>query len=105
MFKSKSSFTAAVGVVLLSLGIAGTSAAATVVAARPVAKPAVRVNHRPLPPGITAGEAARIRYQVKEHKQMKRAANADGEITRREQAALARDAAQLRHLIQAAKTN
>jgi cytochrome c oxidase assembly protein Cox11 len=54
---------------------------------------------------VTPGEAARIRYQVKEHKQLQRMAMADGQITRREQARLAHDAAQVRRLIHRAKNN
>ena len=45
------------------------------------------------------------RFQVKQHHQMQRRANSDGAVSRREHAALARDAAQVRHLIKAAKTN
>ena len=107
MFKSKLSANsaAAVALVLLSLSAIDVSAAATPVAMRVAVAPGIRVAHRQLPPGITAAEAARIRYQIKEHKQMQRAANADGEVTRREQARLAHDAAQVRRLIQTAKNN
>jgi hypothetical protein len=107
MFKSKLSANsaAAVSLVLLSLSTIDASVAATPVATRAAVAPGIRVAHRPLPPGISAAEAARIRYQIKEHKQMQRAANADGEVTRREQARLAHDAAQVRRLINTAKNN
>ena len=111
MFKSKTSLAAGTAIaLLLSVSSVETNAAGAVVVARPVVvRPvvvrAVRVVHRPVPPVISAGEAARIRHQIHEHHQMQRVANADGEVTRREQAWLARDAAQVRHLIQTAKTN
>ena len=110
MFKSKTSLAAGTAVaLLLSFSSVETNAAGAVVVVRPVLRPvvvrAVHVVHRPVPSGISAGEAARIRHQIHEHHQMQRIANADGEITRREQAWLARDAAQVRHLIQTAKTN
>jgi hypothetical protein len=107
MLKSKltANSSAALALVLLSLSTIDSSAAATAVVVRPVVAPGVRVAHRQLPPGISAAEAARIRYQIKEHKQMQRAANADGEVTRREQARLAHDAAQVRRLIHTAKNN
>ncbi|HEV7633311.1 MAG TPA: hypothetical protein VGO41_10015 [Steroidobacteraceae bacterium] len=109
MFKSKTSLAAGTAAaLLLSFGSVETNAAGAVVVVRPVLRPVVRAVHvvrRPVPSGISAGEAARIRHQIHEHHQMQRVANADGEITRREQAWLARDAAQVRHLIQTAKTN
>ena len=87
---------------LLALGLAATAANAhqpRAVAARPV-------QHRPhLGHEVTAGEAARIRFQVKQHHHMQRRANADGTVSRHETAVLARDAAQVRHLIKTAKTN
>jgi hypothetical protein len=88
--------------ILLAAGFVATTANAhqpRVAAARPV-------EHRPNPgPGVSPTEAARIRFQVNQHHQMQRRANSDGGVSRREQAALARDAAQVRHLIKAAKTN
>lgn len=85
---------------------AGVVVVARPVAARPVIVRPVVVIHRPLPrPNITPGEAARIRHQVHEHHQMQRMAQADGVVTRREQAWLNRDAAQVRGLIHTAKTN
>jgi hypothetical protein len=99
MFSSSRSLIA--GLLLASL------AATTVVNAHQPRAAAVRpVAHRPNSgPGISPGEAARIRFQVKQHHQIQRRANVDGEVSRREQAVLARDAAQVRHLIQTAKTN
>ncbi|MEO6078492.1 MAG: hypothetical protein ABIQ86_01755 [Steroidobacteraceae bacterium] len=97
---------------LLTLALAGTTlanASPPRAAARPVASRPVTV--RPVTPrphpgsAISPAEAARIRNQVQEHHQMQRRANADGELSRREQAILTRDAAQVRHLIQTAKTN
>jgi len=64
-----------------------------------------RIAHRPRPPEITAGEAARLRHQYHQYQQMKRLANADGEITRAEQARLDHKAQQLRRSIHIAKTN
>jgi hypothetical protein len=88
---------------LLLVGLAATT---VVNAHQPRAAAARPVAHRPNPaPGVSPGEAARIRFQVKQHHQMQRRANADGGISRREQAILKRDAAQVRHLIQTAKTN
>jgi hypothetical protein len=88
---------------LLLVGVAATT---VVNAHQPRAAAARPVAHRPNPgPGVSPGEAARIRFQVKQHHQMQRRANADGGISRREQAILKRDAAQVRHLIQTAKTN
>ena len=88
---------------LLTFGLAITTAAT---AHQPRATAARPVQHRPNPgPGISPGEAARIRFQVKQHHQMQRRANADGGISRHEKAVLARDAAQVRHLIHTAKTN
>lgn len=88
--------------ILLSLAFFATAANAhqpRVAAARPV-------EHRPhAGRDIGPNEAARIRYQVKQHHQMQRRANSDGTVSRREQAALARDAAQVRKLIHTAKTN
>ena len=55
--------------------------------------------------GITPNEAKRLRYQVQQYQQMKRLAGADGLITRAEQARLQHKAAQLRRLLQKAKTN
>jgi hypothetical protein len=88
---------------LLLAGVAVTTVAQAhqprVTAARPVA-------HRPhTAPGVSPGEAARIRFQLKQHHQMQRRANADGAVSRREQAILKRDAAQVRLLVQTAKTN
>jgi hypothetical protein len=72
-----------------------------------VATPVVdKARIAPLPGGeITRGEAARIRYQIKEHKKLQRMAAADGVITRSEKARLAYDAAKVRRLIHRAKTN
>jgi hypothetical protein len=56
-------------------------------------------------PGISPDEAKRLRYQVQQYHQMQRYAGADGLITRAEQARLNHKAAQLRRLIQLAKTN
>lgn len=55
--------------------------------------------------GITPNEAKRLRYQVQQYQQMKRHAGADGLITRAEQARLNHKAAQLRRLLQKAKSN
>jgi hypothetical protein len=85
--------------ILLALGFVAAAQAhqPRVAATRPA-------EHRPNPgPGVSPGEAARIRFQVKQHHQMQRRANADGGVSRREQAVLARDAAQVRHLIKAAR--
>jgi hypothetical protein len=106
---SKSSKLAAAALVALvaSLGAATASAHGFVrhtVVVRPVVVRPVFV-HRHVTPQITASEAARIRYQVQEHRQMQRRAAADGVITRREQIWLHRDAHQVRHLIHVAKTN
>ena len=91
---------------IAGLMLAGLATTTVVNAHQPRAVAARPVEHRPNPgSGVTPGEAARIRFQVKQHHQIQRRANADGEISRREQAALARDAAQVRHLIQTAKTN
>lgn len=60
---------------------------------------------RAQPPGISAGEAARLRHQHQEYRHLQRRAWFDGEVSRREQARLAREAAQLRHLIQVARDN
>ena len=56
-------------------------------------------------PGISPNEAKRLRYQVQQYHQMQRYANADGLVTRAEQARLNQKAQQLRRLIQKAKTN
>ena len=56
-------------------------------------------------PGISPGEAKRLRYQVQQYHQMQRHVRADGLITRAEQARLNHKAGQLRRLIQIAKTN
>lgn len=56
-------------------------------------------------PGISPNEAKRLRYQVQRYHQMQRYAGADGRISRVEQARLNHQAAQLRRLIHAAKTN
>lgn len=56
-------------------------------------------------PGIGPDEAKRLRYQVQQYYQMRRHARADGLITRAEQTRLDHKAAQLRRLIQLAKTN
>ena len=98
---------------LLSIGFAG---AAVVNAAAPGAATARPAHTRPTPvrpaiprphPGseINPNEAARIRHQVQQHQQMQRRANADGSVSPGEQSALARDAAQVRDLIQTARTN
>jgi hypothetical protein len=60
---------------------------------------------RPLPDGITAREAARLRYQHQELKQLQRRANADGEVTRREQFKINQQAAKLRRMVHIAKNN
>lgn len=60
-------------------------------------------RHRP--PSISDGEAARIRHQMKALKQMKRAAKADGEISRAERERLQHQQEQIRTLIQTAKNN
>ena len=80
------------------------AASPTVSAARSTATTA-RIAHRPRPPEITASEAARLRHQHQQYQQMKRLANADGEISRGEQARLNHKAQQLRHSMQIAKTN
>lgn len=92
------------GAAVLVLGTASFAAEARGPVVRPAPVRAV-VVHRHLPPAISPGEAARIRYQLKEHQQMKRRAHADGTVTRREQAILSKDAAQIRELIHTAKTN
>lgn len=102
MSNAKSLLLASAGGLLL--GAASLAAQARGPAVHPVPVRAAIV-HRHQPPAITPGEAARIRYQVKEHQQMKRRAAADGVITRRERAILGKDAAQVRRLIQTAKTN
>ena len=81
-----------------------------VMAAAPAARGANPSPVRPVvvrerPHGITATEAARLRYQHQLYQQMQRRANADGEVTAREQALLDRKAASLRHLIQVARNN
>jgi hypothetical protein len=87
---------------VLALGFIATAANAH----QPRAAAVRPVEHRPNPgPGITPGEAARLRFQVKQHHQLQRRANADGSISRREHKALARDAAQVRQLIKAARKN
>jgi hypothetical protein len=99
--------TSAVFAVLAAAGLA-TSAAmaddtpATRAAGTPAATHAV---HRQLPDGISPAEAARLRNQIKELKQAKRAANADGEITRAEQLRLQHKAQQIRRMIKVAKNN
>jgi hypothetical protein len=89
-------------VILLSLAFVATAANAH----QPRGAAARPAEHRPhAVRDIGPGEAARIRYQVKQHHQMQRRANADGSVSRREHAALARDASQVRKLIHTAKTN
>jgi hypothetical protein len=98
---------------VLSLALSGTTwvnaAEPGTAAARPTpARPAPTRHAIPRPrPGseINPNEAARIRHQVRQHKQMQRRAHADGSVSPEEQAALARDAAQVRELIQTARTN
>jgi hypothetical protein len=88
---------------LLALGLATATAA---IAGQPRPLAARPVALRPNPgTGINPGEAARIRFQVQQHHHMQRRANSDGEVSRREKAALARDAAQVRRLIQTARTH
>jgi hypothetical protein len=92
---------------LLTLGLA----AATVANASPPRSVTRTVVSHPVTPRphpgteINPGEAARIRHQVQQHHHMQRRAAADGEVSRHEQAILARDAAQVRHLIHAAGRN
>lgn len=57
------------------------------------------------PPGITEGEAARLRYQHQQLQHLRRAAWADGEITRREHARISYQAAKLRRLVHIARNN
>ena len=105
MLSTKRNLTSAA---LASLALAMTlsvDSSAAEVATRATVAPTARIAPRPLPSGITAAEAARLRHQVQEHKQLKRMALADGEITRREQARLNYDAAQVRRLIAKAKNN
>ncbi len=88
--------------VLLTLTLATATAEAAppprAAAARPITPPHTG-------PGITPGEAARIRFQVQQHHHMQRRAAADGEISRHEHIVLARDAAQVRQLIHTARRN
>jgi hypothetical protein len=97
-FMYKSCSTAA----LLSLLLAGSPAFADPTAARPQVSP---IATRQLPPGITPGEAARLRHEAQELQMLKRQAHADGTVTRREQAAINHEAAQLRRMVHKAKTN
>jgi hypothetical protein len=88
---------------LIALGLVTATAA---IAHQPRTTAARPLAQRPHPgTSINSGEAARIRFQVHQHPHLQRRANADGTVSRHEQAALARDAAQVRHLIQTARTN
>jgi hypothetical protein len=55
--------------------------------------------------GISDGEAARIRYQMQQLKQMRRAAGADGAVTREEHARLQNKQQEIREMIAKAKSN
>ena len=93
--------------VALAVALAASFPAAagpTVTSAR-AATAATRIVHRPRPPDISDREALRLRHQHHQYQQMKRLANADGEISRAEQARLDHKAQQLRRSIQIAKTN
>jgi hypothetical protein len=107
MSKTTATLAAAATVVLSVIGAASASADVvmrqTVAVRTAVLRPAFVRPH--VPPRVTGGEAARIRYQIHEHHQLQRMAAADGVVTRREQARLNHDAAQVRHLIHVAKTN
>ena len=92
---------------LLTLGLAA-AMVANANPPRPVTRAVVSHPAAPRPhPGteISPGEAARIRHQVQQHHHMQRRAAADGEVSRHEQAILARDAARVRHLIHTAGAN
>jgi hypothetical protein len=81
------------------------AASPTVVAARPATSATRIAAHRPRPPGITDREAVRLRQQHQQYQQMKRLANADGDISRSEQARLDHKAQQLRRSIHIAGSN
>ncbi len=81
------------------------SAAPTMAAETTAVRGAQKIRPQLRDPAISGREAALIRHEIKDHKQLKRMAWSDGELSRSEKARLAYDAGKVRKLVNRAKNN